>query len=742
MSGRGERERSRRDYVTRSDEWSHLGGRRNAPPSRHLWVGSLAHNLSEGTLRKHLQRFGELESVAFQPGRGYAFVNYKYKEDAFAAIRGLQGCFVAGDRLKIEFAKSEKSSSSSVDTNLEPSEVLWIGFPAVLKVDETILRNAFSLFGEIVNITAFPGRGYAFVRFGSLRSACRAKDTLLGNLFGDPRVHICFAKSEYTSRGRNPVEAPSSPDIRPFSRIEASHEKLRHNKRSYENISRVPKLAPPRFITDMESQDPDLVLFQRKGNEKPIIDGASERGFQDLGPELRPPRSVYEHQSSPPRDRGAHFRDYSQLDIPRQGQLYDNAWNLPEDPTLFHESKKPKISFFPHENELPEYYFCDPERVKRELPKIPDYHQLDAYNKNFCYGSFGHEQIPDRAINEKQPFGERSEHWNKPSNGFQTRPVPFPPNHVKWKRPSEELNEPSPNEVWEWEGTIAKRGTPVCRARCSPVGKLLDIILPDFLDCTTKTDIDILAKHYYESVSSWVVTFFPYSDADIASYNELMNYLGKKQKAAVAKIDENTTLFLVPPSEFSDEVLKVPGKLGISGVILRSENLGPSIQSLHNPIERNDTSYGSSSVAPFSDQGNLGVQNVHFLAKFPTPQPASFEGPDHIARSLELHLPPLMITGICISITHHRVQNGWQAIWKPTMLVLETEQHNHSALPSILSAENTTLQQCHVMRTTHQGFLGPLLLEALTLPMKHHHLRLQLSDQNNLRSWQHLFLGN
>ena len=127
--------------------------------------------------------------------------------------------------------------------------------------------------------------------------------------------------------------------------------------------------------------------------------------------------------------------------------------------------------------------------------------------------------------------------------------------------------------------------------------------------------------------------FFSYSDADIASYNELMNYLGKKQKAAVAKIDENTTLFLVPPSEFSDEVLKVPGKLGISGVILRSENLGPSIQSLHNPIERNDTSYGSSSVAPFSDQGNLGVQNVPFLAKFPTPQPASFEGPDHIART-------------------------------------------------------------------------------------------------------------
>lgn len=107
QSGRGERERSRRDYVPRSEERSRRGGgRSNAPPSRHLWVGSLAHDLSERTLREHLLRFGELDSVAFLPGRGYAFVNYKYEEDAFAAFRALQGFIVAGNPLKIEFAKS------------------------------------------------------------------------------------------------------------------------------------------------------------------------------------------------------------------------------------------------------------------------------------------------------------------------------------------------------------------------------------------------------------------------------------------------------------------------------------------------------------------------------------------------------------------------------------------------------------------------------------------------------------
>ncbi|KAK1399251.1 Flowering time control protein FPA [Heracleum sosnowskyi] len=748
MSGKGERERerSRRDYVPRWEERSHRGGRSKAPPSRHLWVGSLAHDLSERTLREHLLQFGELESVAFQPGRGYAFVNYKYEEDAFAAIRALQGFFVAGNPLKIEFAKSEKSSTSSVDEeylprrddqrsfargsanpqkeprahrsspnpsysnkskmedkNVEPSEVLWIGFPPVLKVDETNLKKAFSPFGEIVNITAFPGRSYAFVRFRNVMSACKAKDTLHGKLFGNPRVHICFAKSDSTSSGRNPMDVPSSPDIRPYRQMEAS-EKLQHDRRSYENISRVPKMMSPRFISDMESPDLDLVPFQRKGNITPISDGALERGLQDLGPELRPALSVYEHQASPPRDRGARFRDYSPQEIPRQGQLQDDAWDMPEDAMLFHESKRLKTTSFPHENELPEYPFCDPEQVKHELPRIPDYHQLDAYNKNFDSGSFGREWIPDRVLNKTQPYGERSEQWNKPYNSFQTRSVQSPPNHVEWKSSTQESHHPSPNEVWKWEGTIAKGGTPICRARCFPVGKLLDIILPDFLDCTARTGLDMLAKHYYESASAWVVFFVPGSDIDIASYNEFMNYLGEKQRAAVAKIDENTTLFLVPPSEFSEKVLKVPGKLSISGVILRFENFGPSIESLHNPHERKDTSYGSySSEAPFPDQGKPGVNKVPFLSNLPTPPPASYAGSNHIVRTI----PATTYDNRHIHQQNPSLGPNWQAHNLENLSAGARNRTPHpssSPFDSIRREYNPATATCHSNYTT--GFSG------------------------------------
>lgn len=80
-------------------------GQSGVPPSRHLWVGNLSHSISEGDLVRPFLRFGELESVAFQPGRSYAFVNFKIEEGAIAALKALQGFPLAGSPLRIEFAK-------------------------------------------------------------------------------------------------------------------------------------------------------------------------------------------------------------------------------------------------------------------------------------------------------------------------------------------------------------------------------------------------------------------------------------------------------------------------------------------------------------------------------------------------------------------------------------------------------------------------------------------------------------
>lgn len=112
----------------------------------------------------------------------------------------------------------------------------------------------------------------------------------------------------------------------------------------------------------------------------------------------------------------------------------------------------------------------------------------------------------------------------------------------------------------------------------------------------------MLAKHYYQASGAWVVFFVPGSDADMGSYNEFMHYLEEKQRAAVAKLDDSNTLFLVPPSDFSEKVLKVPGKLSISGVVLRLEHPGAGQGPGHYQNEVKDTNLSFHADASYPRQ--------------------------------------------------------------------------------------------------------------------------------------------
>ncbi|KAG2713888.1 hypothetical protein I3760_04G196800 [Carya illinoinensis] len=105
MSGRGGRGRFRRASRFEDNFGSRNISNKN-PPSRHLWVGNLSHATLEHDLSHYFLQFGELESVAFQPGRSYAFINFKREEDAFVAINALQGFSIAGNPLRIEFTKA------------------------------------------------------------------------------------------------------------------------------------------------------------------------------------------------------------------------------------------------------------------------------------------------------------------------------------------------------------------------------------------------------------------------------------------------------------------------------------------------------------------------------------------------------------------------------------------------------------------------------------------------------------
>uniref|UniRef100_K3ZXL8 RRM domain-containing protein n=1 Tax=Setaria italica TaxID=4555 RepID=K3ZXL8_SETIT len=76
-----------------------------APPSRHLWVGGLAPGVTASDLSELFLRCGDVEGIARDPGRNFAFVSFRREGDAVAAVRGLQGARLAGAPVRIEFSK-------------------------------------------------------------------------------------------------------------------------------------------------------------------------------------------------------------------------------------------------------------------------------------------------------------------------------------------------------------------------------------------------------------------------------------------------------------------------------------------------------------------------------------------------------------------------------------------------------------------------------------------------------------
>jgi len=79
----------------------------------------------------------------------------------------------------------------------------------------------------------------------------------------------------------------------------------------------------------------------------------------------------------------------------------------------------------------------------------------------------------------------------------------------------------------------------------------------------------MLTKHYGEAIGFDIIFFLPDSEEDFASYTEFLQYLGLKNRVGVAKCDDGTTLFLVPPSDFLTKVLKVNGPKRLYGVVLK-----------------------------------------------------------------------------------------------------------------------------------------------------------------------------
>ncbi|XP_051188864.1 flowering time control protein FPA isoform X3 [Lolium perenne] len=200
-----------------------------------------------------------------------------------------------------------------------------------------------------------------------------------------------------------------------------------------------------------------------------------------------------------------------------------------------------------------------------------------------------------------------------------------------------------------WRGSIAKGGSPVCRARCLPIKKGIEIPLPDVVNCSARTGLDMLAKHYGDASGFDIVFFLPDSEDDFVSYTEFLRYLGSKSRAGVVKVDSGTTLFLVPPSDFLTNVLQVDGPERLYGVVLHIPQMstaavqrplltGPESQPYYGMVSSNDNHHQDAQY-----RGSLREEAVQSsLSSFPMNQIAGHQAQASLKPDIMATLAQLM----------------------------------------------------------------------------------------------------
>ncbi|KAI3868183.1 hypothetical protein MKW92_017016 [Papaver armeniacum] len=505
---------------------------RPAKPGKQLWVGAISSAVTKDHLENEFSKFGKIEEFKFLRDRNTALVDYSKSEDAAAALKSMNGKRIGGDQIRVDYLRSQPprrenwnefpdsrdgqfnsrrgmghsdhslmSESSQFGSKRhmqqpsgkrgqQPSNVLWIGYPPTIKIDEQMLHNAMILFGEIERIKSFPSRNYSFVEFRSVDEARRAKEGLQGRLFNDPRIQILFSSSGL---------APAKDTPGMFPGVKGSRPDMFFNEPSF-GAGSMDFYGDGRSMAHLAAKGmPGANMLMRSLGPQGGFESLSANPelYNDLAGLIQNFSNARRHSPS-----GAGMLPYGK-GMRQSGRGVSSTWDGPDDPYQ-RESKRSRID--------------------------------------------GHSPIDDRGV--LGPFGS-SPSLRYPGQG------------------------PSENELC-WRGVIAKGGTPVCNARCVPIGKGIDSQLPEIVNCSARTGLDLLAKHYAEASGFDIVYFLPDSEEDFASYTEFLRYLGAKNRAGVAKFDDGTTLFLVPPSDFLTKVLDVSGPERLYGVVLKLPQHLPS----------------------------------------------------------------------------------------------------------------------------------------------------------------------
>ncbi|KAL6846772.1 hypothetical protein ACP4OV_024220 [Aristida adscensionis] len=586
-----------------------------APETNTLWLGNLPAQASEGDVMALFAPHGALDCALARAGpRSYAFVLFRSPAEARAAVEVTRGAKVKGAAMRTEFARPARAVRN-----------LWVGgiSPSVSKEE---LEGEFQKFGKIEVVAYSQDQTSAYIDFEKLEDAISAHRSLNGKTIGGQELCVDFQRS----KGRAEWSEASSFIGRASGPL--------FEKRG---------TGPAKGSAGLRLREPEptnVLWVGFPGSYKVIDEELLQRAMSAFGVVT----NIKIFQS----------RQYAFVEFASVAQACNAKKNL--DGRLFNDHRiqilfsnselaPNKLDSLTHSAGLsrPEMYYDD----TRRSPGLGS-GALQAYDLprggRSRYADYGgvlqqHEQFDPREGKRMRldaladPYDARVGSTGLYSAGFRQQD-----SAVHAERSSSPairvrgiVHRTSYLEHF-WRGSIAKGGSPVCRARCLPITKGVNM-LPDTINCSARTGLDMLAKHYADATGFDIVFFLPDSEDDFVSYTEFLRYLGSKSRAGVVKVDAGTTLFLVPPSDFLTNVLQVDGPERLYGVVLhipqvpaaaatlRPQMTGQDLQPYYEERETAPNLQDKYSVVPMNDnryldsdyRGPLRDDSMHRLGQIP-----------------------------------------------------------------------------------------------------------------------------
>ncbi|PNT64948.1 hypothetical protein BRADI_4g35250v3 [Brachypodium distachyon] len=544
------------------------GGAGAVPGAGHetntLWVGNLPPFASEDDVMAAFTAHGALDCVLTRAGsRSYSFVLFRSLSESRAALEALRGAKVKGSSIRIEFARPARAIRN-----------LWVGgiSPSISKEE---LEEEFQKFGKIEGVAFSRDQTSAYIDFEKLEDAISAHRALNGTVLGGKELCVDFQRSRgraerseasnFNVRGSMPpvdmgfghAKGPAGVRLREGNPTNVlwvglpnthkiNEEALRRTMAAHGVVTNI-KTFPERQYAFVE-----FATVEGASNAKNLLDG---RLFNDSrihvlfsNSELAPNKL---DNLSPPAG------------FPRSEMYSDSRYAAPDYSGPGRGSHGALQGYDP----------------RRGRSRYLDYDAVPITSGILPAPEAGSSSLTGRsAQNVFDPRETKRMRLDAGADPYDVRAGADGLHHDGAAHAEESLNtviriqgtvqQTSSSLGHFWRGSLAKCGAPVCRVRCLSIRKGIEIPLPDVVNCSARTGLDLLEMHYREASGFDIVFFLPDSEDDFVCYTEFLRYLGSKSRAGVVKFDQGATLFLVPPSDFLTNVLQVDGPERLYGVVL------------------------------------------------------------------------------------------------------------------------------------------------------------------------------